>query len=107
MKTPKHTPGKLKALGAGYLENEHDRLIAKAVVLKGKSLKEDERLNDEAEANAHRLAHCWNMHDELTALVACLLENLELSTFKDPAHLAQIIQEGKDLLAKAKGRDTL
>ncbi len=64
----KHTQGKLRT----YLHSFHGPLLVggdEQLVAEAQGW--NKRTNEEREANAARLAHCWNCHDEL---VACLDE---------------------------------
>jgi hypothetical protein len=62
----KHTPGKLRDDSARQLWATNGQLIAGVFYAFAKS-------PEEGAANAARLAHCWNCHDDLVeALEACL-----------------------------------
>jgi len=63
-----HTPGKLRVvpgLSALHIKGE-DRYVART----GTDCLEDE-------ANAERLAHCWNCHEDLLAALKAMLAHTE------------------------------
>lgn len=101
MADAKHTPGHLVVGRHGAIEHEQSfdftrgqgrkQLFLACVVPEG--------LEGEQIANAHRLALCWNSHDELLTALRRLL-SIAREEFVDPI---PEFEEAEEAIAKATG----
>lgn len=100
-----HTQGLMKQKGRKLIIG-HDRIALVSTILTGSSQTESGYMQDteKINANARRLVHCWNCHDELLeALEACLLALTdEMGNVKRREYDASLL--ARAVLAKAKGK---
>lgn len=94
-----HTTGKLVTEGRALVLEEHEAVEIAVCT-------EDDCVSkNEAYANAARLAHCWNCHDELVEalekVMKCLKGTSDLTKLGDSIY--DIRYDVIDVLKKAKG----
>ena len=99
------TPGKLyvsKSSNDSLLAGEAGRTLYIARVF-GTGGKSGGEWSETDKANAERLAHCWNCHDELVAELKSALATIE-GEYPKHQHAEYRVPEMRALIAKAEGK---
>ena len=97
----KHTPCKLCAIYGSLFIGERVRLSDKTVVRIASTDRNEPTISgSERDANATRLALCWNMHDELVEALKDCTESLKRLPDTDGAYRVTCLQQARAVLAK-------
>ena len=95
-KKNQHTKGPWKVIGHKYVESTVGQLICGAIVLKGKSLKDDETNESIANANAHLIAAAPEMLEALEKWAQFMIDNYRVDEIS-------WYNETLEAIAKARG----
>ena len=95
----KHTPGKLNWNVAGII---NDTVTGKGVATACPRAKASQSSDLEMQANAERLAHCWNLHDELVEVLQVIADQRTGKLQGNKRRWERATERAIAVLAKAK-----
>jgi hypothetical protein len=96
-----HTPGKLRVVTERTRPNQGFAIRGEGAALIAETVEDHETVN--GQANAERLVHCWNCHDEM---LAALKEVDRLThTFSESSLSFGVVNKvAAEAIAKAEGK---
>jgi hypothetical protein len=95
-----HTPGKLSALTERTRPNQAFSIRGEGAALIAETVEDHETVN--GQANAERLAHCWNCHDDLVASLREILADVDAGNAETKA--TSRWARAHAVIAKAEGK---
>jgi len=95
-----HTPGKLRVVTERTRPNQAFSIRGEGEVLIAETVEDHETVN--GQANAERLAHCWNCHDDLVASLREILADVDAGNAETKA--TSRWARAHAVIAKAEGK---